>query len=343
MRDVTETTSRGARDGSRTLLGRQHRWHDAPSITAGALAAALLLAACGGGGGTAEQEPDVNAVEALMALDDVRVAGVTLGPAAPGGVSPPAPGVAAAEAPVPAGSTIPVSAARGSDPAAMRPLAVLQPGAPLVVDLEVTNATVGSEVGVVWIAPDGREAWRQKQTVGDAPRLAFSADTRRWPAGVYRGELHYGRVPVHRFAVQVGRPAVRTTLPGGPAGALRPGAVGGDPPAGSTAAAGAESAIAGLPATAPAAGGTARAAAEPAAPAPPQASPAEAAPAEGQPVENLALEDLPVDEGAPVERIPPDDPNAVAPEGPPGEAPEPPAEPADEDDPADEPPPAAGS
>jgi hypothetical protein len=237
------------------------------------------------------------------------------------------------------------------DPAAMRPLAVLEPGAPLVVDLEVTNATVGSEVGVVWVAPDGREAWRQKQAVGDAPRLAFSADTRRWPAGVYRGELHYGRVPVHRFAVQVGRPAVRTTLAGGPADALRPGGVAGDPlasrgapSAGSPAAAGAEAAIAGLPTAAPAAVGAGRPATQPAAPgAPQQAAPAEAAPVERLTVEDLPLGGLPVDEGAPVERIPPDDPNAVAPEGPPGAAPEPPAEPADEDDPADEPPPAAGA
>jgi len=345
---VRETITLGARDGSRTRRCREPRLHEAPLIAAGALAATLFLAACGGGGGTAETEPDVNPVEALMALDDVRVAGVTLGPAAPAGsptASAPRPvasaGTAAAEAPSPGGSAISVSATRGADPAAPRLVAVLRPGAPLVVDLEVTNATVGSEVGVVWVAPDGREAWRQKQTIGDAPRLAFSADTRRWPAGVYRGELHYGRVSVHRFAVQVGTPVVRTTLAGGPADALRPGGVAADPLAarGAPPAAGAESALAGLPTAAPAAGGAGRPVPEPAAPAAaPQAAPAEAVPVEGLPVEVL-----PVDEGAPVERIPPDDPNAVAPEGPPGAAPEPPAEPADEDDPADEPPPAAGA
>lgn len=366
MTDVRETTSRGAKGAPRRPLGREPRRREALPLAAGALAAALLLAACGGGGGTAETEPDVNPVEALMALDDVRVAGVTLGPAAPSEVSPPAPdaldpaaaaaapatvsaprpaaspGTAAAEAPSPAGGATPASAARGADPAAPRPLAVLQPGAPLVVDLEVTNATVGSEVGVVWYAPDGREAWRQKQAVGDAPRLAFSADTRRWPAGVYRGELHYGRVPVHRFAVQVGTPAVRANLAGGPADALRPGGVSGDPlavrgvpPAGTPVTAGAEAAIAGLPAAAPAAGDSGRLVAEPAVPAaPPRAAPAEAAPAARLPVEVL-----PVDEGAPVERIPPDDPNAVAPEGPP----DPPPEPADDDDSADEPPPAGGA
>jgi hypothetical protein len=281
------------------------------------VALALLLAACGGDDGAAEREPDVNPVEAVMAIDDVRVAGVPLATAPPAGAVPTA--------------GAPVAAALGADDSAPRPLAHLQPGTPLVVDMEVADATAGSEVGVVWYAPDGRERWRQKRPVGDEPRLAFSADTTGWPAGLYRGEIRYGRVPVHQFAVQVGTPAprviVRERFPGQPLGAAAAGqavsgqqAAAGSPGGSSDSAAGREAAAAREAAATPSA---------------PRAR--DEADAASEPTDAAPTEVLPVEEGAPVERLPPDDPNMVAPEGPPGPAPEVP--PADEGDEADDEPP----
>jgi hypothetical protein len=308
----------------------RRQWVAARHLAACAGALALLLAACGSDDGATEREPDVNPVEAVMAIDDVRVAGVPLA-TAPAGASPPAfdadPAAAAAAPAVPA--------PRGTDPAAPRPLAVLQPGAPLVVDLEVTNATVGSEVGLVWYAPDGREAWRQKQAVGDAPRLAFTADTRRWPSGLYRGELRYGRVPVHQFAVQVGTPAprviVRERFPGQPLGAAAAGQAVSGQEASRAAAAGSSAG------SSDSAAGREAAAAREAAATPSAPRARDEAAAASEPTDAAPTEVLPVEEGAPVERLPPDDPNMVAPEGSPGPAPE--APPEDEGDEADDEPP----
>jgi hypothetical protein len=187
--------------------------------------------------------------------------------------------------------------------------------------MEVADATAGSEVGVVWYAPDGRERWRQKRPVGDEPRLAFSADTTGWPAALYRGEIRYGRVPVHQFAVQVGAPAprviVRERFPA-------PGAVAGGAVSGQQAA---RAAAPDSPAVPSDSAPGREAAAERAA----AASARDETAAAREPATAAPVEILPVEEGAPVERVPPDDPNMVVPEGPPGPAPETPPEP-DEDD-----------
>jgi hypothetical protein len=218
-----------------------------------------------------------------------------------------------------AGDAMPAAAPAAGGPAA-RPHAHLQPGAPLDVDMMVADATVGSEVAVVWSAPDGREVWRQKRAVGDEPRLAFSADTTGWPAGLYRGAIHYGRVPVHQFAVQVGSaptPTLGERLAGQPPGVGEDG-----------------DATAPLDSRAISPAGEASAAREETTAPAPSAPRAEAAqPATAAPVERLPAE------GVPVERIPDEDPNVVAPEGPLGHAPEPDADDAADDD-DDDPPPA---
>lgn len=289
-----------------------------------------------------------------MAIDDVRVAGVPLGsvPSAVDAAAGTAPASGAttdsgareaesgSEAWSRPGAAPQAAAARLTRDSAPQPLARLQPGAPLVVDMEVADATAGSEVGVVWYAPDGRESWREKRTVGDEPRLAFSADTTGWPVGLYRGEIRYGRVPLHQFAVQVGTPApqaiTRERFPGEPPEAAP---TAGRAPSGQRA--DRSTSTAGSPASA---AGRETAdereeaiAVTPSAPREPAESAVPARPTTAAPVERL-----PSEEGAPVERIPPDDPNMVAPEGPPGASPEAPAEP-DEDAGDDEPPPGGGA
>lgn len=313
------STIRGRR---RTVRG----WLRSPRAArcaAYAVAPWLLLAACGGADDAALPELEVNPVEAMMAIDDVRVAGMPLSGRAP------------AEPRTQAGGVMPAAAPAAGGPAAWPQIAHLQPGAPLDVDMVVADATVGSEVAVVWSAPDGREVWRRKQAVGDGPRLAFSADTTGWPAGLYRGAIHYGRVPVHHFAVQVGAPPAPTF--GGERLAGQPPDAGGDgaplasrstSPSGSPApTAGGEAVVAGE--------GTAASA--PSAPRAEAAQPASAAPVERVPSEAVPAEVVPA-EGVPVERIPDEDPNVVVPEGPPGPAPEPDADDAADDD--DDPPPA---
>lgn len=275
-----------------------------------------------------------------MAIDDVRVAGMPL------------PSRSSAGPGTQAGGVMPAAAPAAGGPAAWPQVAQLEPGAPLDVDMVVADATVGSEVAVVWSAPDGREVWRQKQAVGDGPRLAFSADTTGWPAGFYRGSIHYGRVPVHQFAVQVGTAPTPTV--GGERIAGQPPGVsedGGAPaslashaasPAGSPApTVDGEAVVAREATAAPAPSAPRVEAAEPATAAPVERVPAEAVPSEAVPAETVPAE------GVPVERIPDEDPNVVVPEGPPGPAPEPDADDAAQEDDArdddaddDDPPPA---
>jgi hypothetical protein len=259
----------------------------------------------------------------MMAIDDVRVAGIPLAGRTP------------AEPRTPAGGVMPAAAPAAGGRAAWPQVAHLQPGASLDVDMVVADATVGSEVAVVWSAPDGREVWRRKQAVGDGPRLGFSADTTGWPAGLYRGAIHYGRVPVHQFAVQVGA-SPAPTFGGERLAAQPPGAGEDGAPLASR-----DTASAGSPA--PTGGGEATVAREgTAAPAPSGPRTEAAEPATTVPVERLPAETEPAEvvpaEGVPVERIPDEDPNVVVPEGPPGPAPEPDADDAADDD--DDPPPA---
>jgi hypothetical protein len=328
---------------------------------AAVLAVAGAVTACGGGGvDDAGDEVVVNAVEAELAIDDVRVAGVALGSGR--GVAPVArPGetaaaaaegtAAAAEEMGTAGAAGRMAPARGAGSAARRlaeearreaalqPLARLEVGEPLVVDLEVADAPAGSEVTVVWGTAEGRAVWRQTRAVGDEPRLSFSADTAGWPAAVYQGAILYGLQTVHRFAVRVGAVPPPTRVAAATTGAS-PGAAG---TGGEAVASAAPGATAGDGArVAPTAGGVPTAGAAASSPAATSPSPAPAAPAPrgAQPAPAAAPSSTPAatepEPAAPQPAPEAEDPIEIVPQGPPPEPP-PADEPVPEGD-EDEPP-----
>lgn len=303
---------------------------------------------CGGRGvDEAGEEEVVNAVEAEMAIDDVRVAGVALaggrgvagtavaGTAVAGGVE--EMGTAGVAPAGGAGSAARRLAEEARRESTLQPLVRLEVGEALVVDMEVADAPAGSEVTVVWGTAEGRAVWRQTRAVGDEARLSFSADTGRWPAALYQGAILYGLRTVHRFAVRVGAvppAAVATAIGGVAAGAAGAGTEG-------------EAVASAAPGT-PAADGTSAsrragevptdsATSSPAATSP---SPAPAAPAPrgAQPAPDAAPSYTPADAepAAPQPAPEAQDPIEVVPEGPPP-APPPADEPVPEGD-EDEPP-----
>lgn len=290
------------------LVGRPSQ-RCAAGLAVGCLVAGLAFAGCRGGGAAGEAFEEgtaVNPVEAMLAIDDVRVAGVPL-------------------------ARHPAAAAAGVRRGGTPVIARLAVGQRLVVDMEVADAPAGSEVSVAWWRPDGRAVWRQKREVGDEPRLAFAADTAGWPGGLYRGEIRYGRESLHRVVVQVGSlappPAVPRTA-AAPDAASRPGE---PPPSGGRVADAAPETAAppAADATTPAAtSGRAATAPSPAAPRPldtgsPRSAPAEPPTAEPPPPTEPA-------------DAPPAEPDAPPPPPPDDEPPAPPAPPPDDED--DEPP-----